>query len=83
MDLKCKMKLTRQFDQMDCGPACVRMVADYYGKEYSLNYLRSLSHLSREGVSVAGVREALTEIGMKSVTFELTLEQLHDSSFAS
>ena len=36
-------KLTRQFDQMDCGPACIRMVADYYGKKYPLSYLRSVS----------------------------------------
>lgn len=45
------MKFTRQFDQMDCGPACIRMVASAYGKDYPLSYLRSLSHLTREGVS--------------------------------
>ena len=37
-----KLKYTRQFDQMDCGPACIRMVASAYGKEYPLSYLRSL-----------------------------------------
>ena len=42
---------TRQFDQMDCGPACIRMVARYHGKDYPLSYLRTLAHLSREGVS--------------------------------
>lgn len=26
------MKFTRQFDQMDCGPACIRMVASVYGR---------------------------------------------------
>lgn len=35
------MKFSRQFEQMDCGPACVRMVALYYGKDYPLSYLRS------------------------------------------
>lgn len=34
------MRFTRQFDQMDCGPACIRMVASHYGKEYPLSYLR-------------------------------------------
>ncbi len=72
------MKFTRQFDQMDCGPACIRMVASAYGKDYPLSYLRSLSHLTREGVSVAGIRDALKEIGMESATFEMTLEQLRD-----
>jgi len=71
-----KLQFTRQFDQMDCGPACIRMVASAYGKDYPLSYLRSLSHLTREGVSVAGIRSALKEIGMDSATFEMTLEQL-------
>lgn len=67
-----RFKFTRQFDQMDCGPACIRMVAAHYGKDYPLSYLRSLSHLTREGVSVAGIRDALHEIGAESVTFEMT-----------
>lgn len=69
-------KLTRQFDQMDCGPACIRMVANYYGKKYPLSYLRSVSCLNREGVSIAGIRSALTDIGICSASYELTLEQL-------
>ncbi|MDE5560865.1 MAG: peptidase domain-containing ABC transporter [Bacteroidaceae bacterium] len=72
------MKFTRQFDRMDCGPACIRMVASAYGKDYPLSYLRSLSHLTREGVSVAGIRDALKTIGMESATFEMTLEQLRE-----
>lgn len=64
------MKFSRQFDQMDCGPVCVRMVASYYGKDYPLSYLRSLAHLTREGVSVAGIRDSLTAIGMNSATFD-------------
>lgn len=70
------MKFTRQFDQMDCGPACICMVASAYGKDYPLSYLRSLSHLTREGVSVSGIRHALEELGMDSAAFEMTPEQL-------
>lgn len=73
-----KLQFTRQFDQMDCGPACIRMVASAYGKDYPLSYLRSLAHLTREGVSVAGIRDALKEIGMESATFEMTPEQLRE-----
>ncbi len=71
-----KLRYTRQIDMMDWCPACIRMVASAYGKDYPLGYLRSLSHLTREGVSVAGIRDALKEIGMRSATFELTTEQL-------
>ena len=73
-----KIKYTRQFDQMDCGPACIRMVASAYGKDYPLSYLRSLSHLTREGVSIAGIRDALREIGMECATYEMTLKQLRE-----
>lgn len=70
------MKFTRQFDTMDCGPACVRMMASFYGREYPLIYLRSLCHLSKEGVTVAGIRHALEEIGFQSISVEMTESEL-------
>ena len=73
-----KLKFTRQFDQMDCGAACIRMIASCYGKDYPLSYLRTLSHLTREGVSIAGIRDALDKIGAESRSFEMTLEQLRE-----
>lgn len=38
-------------DAKDCGPACIKMIAKYYGKYYSLQYLRDLCGITREGVS--------------------------------
>ena len=73
-----KIKFTRQFDQMDCGPSCVRMVASAYGKDYSLSYLRALSHLTREGVSISGIRDAMLHIGLASASFMMTTEQLRE-----
>ena len=70
----------RQFDQMDCGPACISMVARHYGKIFPLSYLRSLSCLSRKGVSIAGIRRALREIKMKSASFEMSLEKLRETA---
>ena len=40
----------KQHDAMDCGPTCLKMVAEHYGQNYPITHLRSLSHLSREGV---------------------------------
>ena len=34
-----------QLDAMDCGPTCLRMIAKYYGKNYSLQTLRERSFL--------------------------------------
>ena len=44
----------RQLDAMDCGPTCLRMIAKFYGKSYSLQTLRARSFISRNGVSMLG-----------------------------
>ncbi|MGY0408835.1 MAG: cysteine peptidase family C39 domain-containing protein, partial [Polaribacter sp.] len=41
-----------QKDQMDCGPACVAMIAQHYGKIYSIEYLRKNVFITKEGVSL-------------------------------
>ena len=68
-----KIDFTRQFDQMDCGPACIRMVSSAYGQDYPLSYLRTLSHLTREGVSIAVIRDSLKTIGIRSSSFDLKM----------
>lgn len=72
------MKLSRQFDAMDCGPACIRMIAEHHGKRFPLNYLRNLSYLARDGVSVAGIHEGLEAIGFEGNSFKLTLRELEE-----
>lgn len=51
---------------MDCGPTCLRMIARYYGKEYSLATLRQLCHITRNGVSMLGISEAAAAIGFRT-----------------
>ncbi len=68
----------KQLDSMDCGPSCLRMVAKYYGKSYSLQYLRSHSYITREGVSMLGISEAAENIGFRTKGYRLTWEELRD-----
>lgn len=72
------MKFTRQFDSMDCGPACVRMLASAYGKPFPLAWLRNQACLTKEGVSVAGIRHALGVVRMESAAFRMTLDELEE-----
>ncbi|WP_087137707.1 peptidase domain-containing ABC transporter [Elizabethkingia meningoseptica] len=65
-----------QRDNMDCGPACLAMISLYYKKRYSMEYLRSLSYLTKEGVSFLGLKEASKKIGFHSLSAKLTLEEL-------
>ena len=61
---------------MDCGPSCLRMVAKYYGKNFSLQRLREISGINKEGVSLLGISEAAEKIGFRTIGGRLTLEQL-------
>jgi ATP-binding cassette, subfamily B, bacterial len=57
----------RQYDAMDCGPACLSMVAAWYGKRVSLETIRRKSYLTREGVSFLGLKEAAESINLKAI----------------
>jgi ATP-binding cassette, subfamily B, bacterial len=64
MNFRSSFPVYKQYDAMDCGPACLRMIAKYYGKAYSLQYLRNKSYVTREGASLLGLRDAAESIGM-------------------
>lgn len=61
---------------MDCGPTCLRMVAQFYGKHFSLETLRKNSSISREGVSLSGISKAADDIGLDSHGTKITFDQL-------
>lgn len=61
----------QQFDQVDCGPSCLRMIAAYHGREYSLQHLRELCHIERDGVSLLGIVHAAEQIGFNADAFRL------------
>lgn len=72
------MKFIPQYNIMDCGPACLAMIANKYGKNYTLKYLREKSFLTREGVSLLGISEAAQNLGFETITTKINLEQLLD-----
>jgi len=69
----------KQLDQMDCGPSCLRMVAKHYGKNFSLQRLRQISGINKEGVSLLGISEAAEKIGFRTTGSKITLSQLAET----
>ncbi|MGI6339875.1 MAG: peptidase domain-containing ABC transporter [Bacteroidales bacterium] len=69
----------RQPDAMDCGPACLKMVADFYKKDFSIAYLRSKCFITREGVSFLGLSEAADLIGFRTMGVKISFEMLKDN----
>lgn len=63
----------KQLDSMDCGPTSLRMIAKYYGKSYSLAFLREKCYLDRAGVSVKGISEAAELIGLRTLAVRIAL----------
>lgn len=61
---------------MDCGPTCLRMIAAFYGKDYSLDYLRANSYITKNGVSLLGLSEAAEKVGFKTLVAKLSYRQL-------
>ena len=69
-----KFPFARQLDMMDCGPACLKMLASFYGKDYSIQELRKKSYYSREGVSLRGILEAAESIGFRTMPVQIYLK---------
>ncbi len=70
------MKPIIQPDSMDCGPVSLKMIAKFYGKNFSLDKLRSITFTSKEGVSLLAISEAAEQIGFKTVGGRLTFDKL-------
>jgi ATP-binding cassette subfamily B protein len=56
-----------QMDAKDCGPACLKIIAKYYGKYYSLQHLRELCDITKRGVSFLDISYAAGKIGLRTV----------------
>jgi ATP-binding cassette subfamily B protein len=56
---------------MDCGPACLQMILKHYGRYYPLSWLRSISFLSREGVSLKGIGKAAERVGLRTMAVKV------------
>ncbi|HEX4888002.1 MAG TPA: peptidase domain-containing ABC transporter [Luteibaculaceae bacterium] len=70
----------RQLDQMDCGPTCLRMIAKFYGKSYSLQELRSRCFVTREGVSLLGLSDGAESIGLRSLAAKIPFDKLAEEA---
>ena len=74
-----RLPFYKQLDSMDCGATCLRMIAKYYGRYYSLDYLREITYLDREGVSLLGISDAAEHIGLRTLGVMVPFEKLIDN----
>lgn len=63
---------------MDCGPTCLKMVAEYHGKKYTVQTLRAKSFITREGVSMLGISDAAEAIGFRTMGVKASLHKMYE-----
>lgn len=78
--MKRKFPVNIQLDSIDCGPTCLKSIAEYYGKFWSLNTLRQRCYIGNNGVSLLGISEAAESIGLRTAGVKLTYQQLRDEA---
>jgi ATP-binding cassette, subfamily B, bacterial len=67
----------RQNNLMDCGPACLRMIARFYGGEYRSDFINKITNLDiNTGVTLLDISQAAEEIGFETISVKVTLEKL-------
>jgi len=69
----------KQPDAMDCGPACLKMVAGFYKKNFSFESLRKRCYITREGVSFLGLSEAADSLGFRTLGVKIPFELLTEN----
>ena len=60
----------------DCGAACLVMVSQYWGKKFSINRIRDIANVDRNGASLRGLIIAAESIGFSTRPIKVTLDQL-------
>lgn len=64
----------------DCGAACLVMVGRYWGKRFSVNLLRDIANVDRNGASLRGLAAAAESIGFTSRPVKASLNKLAEQS---
>jgi ATP-binding cassette, subfamily B, bacterial len=69
----------KQPDAMDCGPACLKMIAEFYKMNFSLESLRKKCYITREGVSFLGLSEAADSLGFRTLGVKISFDILTEN----
>ena len=78
-----KPRFVKQRDAMQCGVASLAMVCGCFGKRYAVDQLEALCTPTREGVSMKGIGDAASRIGLQHEAARLSPEQLRECPMPS
>jgi ATP-binding cassette, subfamily B, bacterial HlyB/CyaB len=67
-----------QQSSSDCGAACLAMISQYWGKNFSINTLRNLAGIDRAGASLKGLATAADRLGYQTQPVRASLDKISD-----
>lgn len=67
-----------QLDEKDCGPTCLKMILNYYGKIVDINFLREKSYISKSGVNLLGISQAAEYFNLETLSVKLDISYLYN-----
>ncbi|HEY9846499.1 MAG TPA: cysteine peptidase family C39 domain-containing protein, partial [Candidatus Caenarcaniphilales bacterium] len=70
----------QQQSAADCGAACLAMVGRYWGKRFSLNFLRNLAGVGRAGASLKALAKAGESLGFHARPVRASLSGLQNQT---
>jgi hypothetical protein len=73
-----RVPLIHQIDEMDCGAACLAMVASAYGRPISLTRARDAADTNISGSSLAGIVRGAEQLGFEARTVKASKRSLDD-----
>jgi ATP-binding cassette, subfamily B, bacterial HlyB/CyaB len=65
-----------QLSGSDCGAACLVMISRYWGKNFSVNRVRDIANVDRNGASLRGLSTAAESLGFTTRPVKASLDQL-------
>ena len=70
----------QQQSSADCGATCLAMISEYWGKKFSLNYLRELAEIGRSGASLKNLAKAAERMGFHTRPVRASLTPLRNQN---
>lgn len=70
----------QQQSASDCGAACLVMLGRYWGKRFSVNRLRDIANVDRNGASLRGLAVAAESIGFTTRPVKASLDKLAEQN---
>lgn len=74
-----KFPFVQQYDQRECGIACMRMIGRYYGKNFSASRLQEMANMGKSGTNMANLSSAAEKLGFTTRGMNLDYETLQSA----